>query len=106
MFGEFGVGQVGFITQLVFKARPVIHRDGAELHFDRRVMRAGRQEHRDGVDYMEATVAVRFGVFDVILDAQHLDIRLSRQVVRYRVHVIAVVANHADTGDIEQVVFD
>ena len=101
MFGEFGVGQVGFITQLVFKARPVIHRDGAELHFDRRVMCPGGQEYRHGVNHVETAIAILLGVLDVILDAQHLDIRLRRQVVRNRVHVIAVVANHADTGDIE-----
>lgn len=104
MLGQLGVRQVALVTQRMLQARPVVHRDRAELDLHRHVMLAGGEEHRGGVDHMQRTVSVLLGALDVILDAQHLDVGLRRQVVRYRIHIVTVVADHSNTGDIEEIV--
>ena len=38
------------------------------------------------------------------VDAQHLDVGLRRQIVRHRVHIVTVVADHSNTGDVEEIV--
>jgi len=55
---------------------------------------------------VQRPIAVLFGVLDVVLDPQHGDVVLRRQIVRHGVHVVAVVADHADACHIEQVVLD
>ena len=104
MLGVLVVGQIGLVAQRMLQTRPVVHRDRAELHFDRRVMRAARQEHRHRIDHMQRAVAVLLGVAYVILHAQHLNVRLRREVIRHRIHVVPVIADHAYASDVEQVV--
>ena len=55
---------------------------------------------------MQRTVAVLLGIPDVVLDPQYLNVVLSRQIVGYGIHVVPIVADHADAGHIEQVVLD
>ncbi|KFJ08394.1 hypothetical protein BITS_0912 [Bifidobacterium tsurumiense] len=68
------VGQVCFVSQSMFQARPVIHGDSAELHFHRGVMSSGRKEHGHSINNVKAAVSVLLRIFDVILYSKHLDV--------------------------------
>ncbi len=104
MLRQLCVWQIRLITQRVLQARPIIHCNCAELHLHRRVMRARRQKHWHSVNHVQTAVPIRLWVFNVILNLQHLNIRLLGKVLRNRVHVVAIVANHADSSHVEEVV--
>ena len=71
---RFRYGGGFLVAQLVFQTGPEIHGNGADLHLYRQQFLARAQENRNFNDYMQASIAVGFGFFDIITHADDPEI--------------------------------
>ena len=53
---------------------------------------------------MQTAVSVLLRIFNIILDSQHLNVCLFRKVLSYGVHVVAIIADDANAGNVEKIV--
>ena len=70
--------EVVLVVKLVLQARPEIHGDGTELHFDLHVALLVFQEDRNFHDQVEASVAARLRIFDVVFSGNKRDVILGQ----------------------------
>ena len=78
----------------MFQGRPKVHRDGADLDLDLRISLSLRQIDRDRHHHMVALISVRLRIFNVVLDMQDCNIRLSGDHIRDGINI-----GHKGTDD-------
>lgn len=55
---------------------------------------------------MQRTISILLRILNIILHTQHLNIVLRGQIIRHRIHVIAIIADHANACHVKQIVLD
>ena len=96
---------IGFIAQLVLQAGPEIHRHRANLQLDAYRLRAFREENRHLEDQMQAAVAVRLGIGNVVFLLDQRQVVLPHEHVRYRVNILDKRTDYTDTANIVQIIY-
>ena len=86
----------------MFQACPHIHRDGAQLNFNRHLLSFLRQAHRNGSNQMQASIPIRLRMFDIVLLLQKNHPFLAKEHIRNIVHVFHVATNNAHTCNVHQ----
>ena len=90
----------------MLETRPEIHRDRADLKFDRYVPDAVTHENRDLDDQVQALVAVGFRIGDVVLALDHPKVRLAGEHLGDSVRVGNEAAGDTYSSDVEDVLRD
>ncbi len=98
--------QALFVAQLVLQTRPKVHRNRAQLDFHAHPFGFVAQENRHLHDEVQAAVAVRLRVLDVVLPLNQRDVILPQQRIREQVNVLRKRADDAHTGDVIEVFLD
>ena len=89
----------------MLEARPEIHRDRAQLKLDAHRDRALGQKDRHLKDQMQAAVAVRLGIGNVVFLLDQRQVVLPHEHVRYRVNILDKRTDYTDTANIVQIVY-
>ena len=84
---------------------PVVHRNGANLHFDRHHLLVVHEVHGHAHDNVQAAVPVGLGVLDIVLHAHDFKVVLAAQQPHQLFHVVLVRANDANARNVHQVFF-
>ncbi|CDN43948.1 hypothetical protein BN871_DW_00140 [Paenibacillus sp. P22] len=101
-----GDGLVVFVIQLVLEACPEIHRNRADLHLDEHLLLTIRHVDRHLDQKMEALIAVRLGMGDIILDLHDGEILLHLEHVVDQVNIGYKRAGDPQAGDILDLLLD
>ena len=88
------------VVDLVLEARPEVHRDRAELHLDGDLDAPAREEDGHLDDRVQALVAVRLRLGDVVLHGAHGDVVLLGEQVEQAVGILREARRDADAGDV------
>src|SRR5699024_9838533 len=87
------------VVNLVFQTRPEVHRDRTDLDLHRNLRTAVRHVYRGFHDQVQASVTVRLGNVDVILDLSDHHVFVPDEHVPDRVHVGDETAGDPDPRD-------
>ena len=98
--------QILLVADLVLKACPPVHGDGAELHLDAHHALLIVQEDGRFHDEVQAAVAVGLGLGDVVLALEERDIVLLQKGVGELVDIRREGADDAHAGDVVEIFLD
>lgn len=90
------------VVDLVFQTRPKVHGDRANLHLNPNGHFSSRQKDWNLDDGVQTAISVGFRLCNVVLDAEHPNIRLRSQGFEHPVGVCNETAGNPDAGDIGQ----
>ena len=91
------------VIDLVLQAGPKIHGNGPDLDLDDHLLDSVCQKDRHLYQKMQTAIAIRLGIFDIILDADDLEVSLPTEVFVDHINILHKGTDDTDTADIVQI---